>query len=107
VEEAVINPSDYVFAAALALVIGCNIFLGTRLMRESTNIEWRLSARANRYVPTWLAVWGGPILMIGVRFLIWLGSVFTPLADLGIQISIVMFSVIFATTHISMLLKAR
>lgn len=102
-----IDPSDYVFAAALALVIGCNIFLGKRLMHESTNIEWRLTGRASRYVPTWLTVWGGPILMIGVRVLIWLGSVFTPLADLGIQISIVMFSVIFATAHISMLLKAR
>jgi len=103
----VIDPSDYVFAAALLLVIGCNIFFGTRLMRESTKMQWRLTAGADRHVPTWLAVWGGPILMIAVRFLIWFGSVFTPLADFGVQILIVMFWVIFATAHISMLLNAR
>jgi hypothetical protein len=97
----VIDPADYIFGAALALVIGCNIYFGKRLMRESTAIEWGLTSRASWHVPTWLALWGVAVLMIGVRFLIWSVSV------LGIQTSVVVFSVIFATAHISMLLRAR
>jgi hypothetical protein len=99
--------ADYVFGAALASVIGCNIYFGTCLMRESTAIEWGLTSRTSWHVPTWLAVWGAPVFMIGVRFLIWLSSVFAPITVLGIQTSVVMFSVIFATAHISMLLRAR
>ncbi|WP_407159280.1 hypothetical protein [Bradyrhizobium sp. STM 3557] len=102
-----IDPSDYVFAGALALVVGCNTFLGTRLMRESTNMDWSLTGKS-RSVCTDLARSLGRTDPDDWRaFFDLVRSIFTPPADLGVQISIIVFWVIFVTAHISMLLKAR
>jgi len=75
-------------------------------MRESTDIDWGLSSRASWHVPTCLAIWGAPILMIGVRVLIWFGPVITPATDLSIQTLVIVFSVMFAIAHIWMMLRA-
>ena len=100
-------PADYVFGAAIAFVIGCNIYFGPRLTSDRIAMQWDLNSRATWHAPKWVALWGMAAFMVAVRFLIWATSIYAPASVHGVQIGIVLFSLTSAASHVFTLLKAR
>src|SRR4051794_31120161 len=100
-------PADYVFGAALAYVIACNIYFGQRVTNDRIAMQWDISGRATWHAPKWVALWGMAAFMVAVRLLIWLTTVYAPSNVHGAQTGIVSLAVISATAHVFTLLKAR
>jgi hypothetical protein len=99
--------ADYVFAAALVFVIGCNSYFGPRLSADRIAMQWDTNGRANWHAPKWAALWGTAAFMIAVRLLIGLTATYAPESVHGVQIGIVLISLTSAVTHVFTLLKAR
>jgi hypothetical protein len=99
--------ADYVFGIAVALVVAFNFYLGPRIEREHVAMQWGPSGEPTWYAPKWLAMWGMLAFMVAVRLLIWLASTYAPQSVHGVELGIVIFSVIAVGSHLFVLMKAR
>jgi hypothetical protein len=61
--------ADYVFAAAVAFVIGCSLYFGPRIGRDRIAMQWGVDGKPTWYARKWLALWGTVPFMLAVRFL--------------------------------------
>ncbi|WP_377831171.1 DUF1648 domain-containing protein (plasmid) [Bradyrhizobium lupini] len=100
-------PADYAFGLALALVIAFNLYFGPRIERERVAMQWGRNGEPTWYAPKWLAMWGMIVFMTAVRLFIWLASTYAPQRVHGVELGIVIFSVIAAGSHLFVLMKAR
>ncbi len=99
--------ADYVFGAAVALVIGCNLYFGPRIERERVAMQWRSDGTPTWYAPKWVALWAMVAFMLSVRLIIWLASTYAPQRVHGAELGIVLFAVIAAAAHIFVVRMAR
>ena len=101
------SAADYVFGAAVALVVGCNLYFGPRIRRERVAMQWRTDGTPTWYVPKWMALWGMVLFMLGVRLIIGLASTYAPQNVHGADLGIVLFSVTVTAAHIFVLKMAQ
>jgi hypothetical protein len=99
--------ADYVFGAAVALVIGCNLYYGPRIHAERVAMQWGMDRKPTWYAPKWLALWGTVPFMLAIRLFIWLAPTYTPQIVHGVEPGIMGFSVIVAAAHIFVLKMAE
>jgi hypothetical protein len=100
-------PADYVFGAAVALVVGCNLYFGPRIKRERVAMQWGSVGDPTWYAPKWGALWGTVAFMFAVRLIIWLASTYAPQSVHGAELGIVLFSVTVTAAHIFVLKRAQ
>jgi hypothetical protein len=100
-------PADYVFVAAVALVVGCNLYFGPRIKRERIAMQWGLDGKPTWYAPKQVALWGMVLFMLAVRLFIWLASTYAPQTVHGVEPGIVGFSVITAAVQLFVLKMAE
>jgi len=100
-------PADYVFGFAVALVVALNLYLGPRIESARVAMQWGSSGEPTWYAPKWLAMWGMIAFMAAVRLFIWLASTNAPQHVHGAELGIVLFSLIAASSHLFVLMKAR
>jgi hypothetical protein len=98
--------ANCVFCAAVAFVVGCNLYFGPRIMGNRVAMQWGIDGK-----PTWqatkrTALWGMVVFMIAVRSLIWAAMAYTPNYVHDAEIGVLGFSVIFAAAHAFILGKA-
>jgi hypothetical protein len=99
--------ADYVFGAALALVVGCNLYFGPRIKRARVAMQWGSDGEPRWYAPKWAALWWVLPFMLAIRLFIWLASTYTPQIVHGAESGIVLFSVGVAAAHIFVLKTAE
>lgn len=99
--------ADYVFGAAVALVVGCNLYFGPRIRRERVAMQWRTDGTPTWYAPKWMALWGMVLFMLAVRLIIGLASTYAPQNVHGADLGIVLFSVTVTAAHIFVLKMAQ
>src|ERR1051325_7290389 len=100
-------PADYVFGAALAVVIACNLYLGPRIGRARVAMQWGFDGSATWSAPRWLALWLAPLFMLAIRLFLWLAMTYAPQSVHGVEIGIVGFSIFVAAAHIYVLKMAE
>lgn len=100
-------PADYAFGLALAVVIALNFYFGPRIERERVAMQWGRNGEPTWYAPKWLAMWGMLAFMGAVRLFIWLASTYAPQRVHGVELGIVIFSIMAAGCHLFVLMKAR
>jgi hypothetical protein len=93
-------PADYVFGAALAFMIGCNLYFGSRIASKRIAMQWGIDGKPTWHAPKWIALWGTVALMLVVRSLIWGASAYTPALVHGVEMGIIGFSLIVAGAHL-------
>ena len=101
------SSADYVFGAAVALVVGCNLYFSPRVKRERVAMQWGTDGKPTWHAPKWVALWGMVPFMLAIRLFIWLASTHTPQYVHGAELGIVLFSVIVAAAHIFVLKMAE
>jgi hypothetical protein len=99
--------ADYIFVAAVVLVVGCNFYFGSRIKRARIAMQWGSDGRPTWYAPRWVAIWWMIPFMIAVRAIIWLASTYDPQRVHGAELGIVGFSVIAAASHVFVLKMAE
>jgi hypothetical protein len=100
-------PADCVFGLAVVLVISFNLYFGPRIERERIAMQWGNNGEPTWDAPKWLAMWGMVVFMVAVRLFIWLASTYAPQSVHGVELGIVVFSVVVAGSHLFVLMKAR
>jgi Domain of unknown function (DUF1648) len=105
-KASVVLSADYVFAAALAFVVGCSLYFRPRIQSDRVAMQWGVAGRPNWYAPKWLALWGTVPFMLILRLFIWLAVTYTPQLVHGVQSGIVIMSVTVAAAHLYTLNKA-
>ena len=99
--------ADYVFCAAVLIVIGCNLYFGPRIKGERIAMQWGLDGKPTWSAPKTIALWGMVAFMLAVRLLIWAASTYDPARVHGVEIGIIGSSVIIVATHIYILMAAK
>jgi hypothetical protein len=99
--------ADYIFGAAIALIIGCNFYFGPRIKRERVAMQWGTNGKPTWYAPRWVAIWWMIPFMIAIRLTIWLASTYAPQTVHGVELGIVGFSVIATAAHLFVLKMAE
>jgi hypothetical protein len=99
-------PADYVFGAAIALVVGSNLYLGQRIKSERVAMQWGLTDRPTWYAPKWVALWGMVAFMLAIRLLVELASTYAPQSLHQVELGIAGFSVVVTAAHIFVLTMA-
>ena len=100
-------PADYVFGAAVALVVGSNFYLGPRIKGERVAMQWGLTDRPTWYAPKWVALWGMVAFMLAIRLFVWLVSTYVPQSMHQAELGIAGFSVVVTAAHIFVLKMAE
>jgi hypothetical protein len=99
--------ADYVFGAAVALVVGCNLYFGPRIKRERVAMQWGSDGKPTWYAAKSLAMWGMVPFMVAIRLFIWLTSTYAPQSVHGAELGIVVFSLVATAAHIFVLKMAE
>lgn len=100
-------PADCVFGFAVAAVVGLNLYLGPHIVSDCVAMQWGSNGEPTWYAPKWLVMWGMIAFMVAVRLFIWLASTYAPQHVHGVELGIVIFSLIAAGSHLFVLMKAR
>jgi hypothetical protein len=99
--------ADYVFGAAVVLVVGCSLYCGPRIKRERVAMQWGVDGKPTWPAPRWVAPWCMVPFMLAIRLFIWLASTYAPQSVHGAELGIVLFSVIAIGSHIFVLKMAE
>ena len=100
-------PADYVFGAAIALVVGSNLYFGPRIKSKRVAMQWGFDDRPTWYAPKWVALWGMAAFMLAIRLFIWLAPTYAPQTAHQAELGIVGFSVVVTAAHIFVLKMAE
>jgi hypothetical protein len=98
--------ADYVFAAAVVFVIGCNLYFGPRIPRQRVVMQWGFDGKPTWLAPKWLALWGMVGFMLAVRVLIWLAMTYKARHVHAADVGIVGLALIAAGSHFFVLRTA-
>lgn len=99
--------ADYVFCAAILIVIGCSLYFGPRIKGERIAMQWGVDGRPTWYAPRQIGLWWMVAFMLAVRLFIWAASTYFPARVHGIDAGIIGLSVIGAGAHLYVLMAAR
>jgi hypothetical protein len=91
--------ADYIFCFSIVFMAGCNLYFGPRIKSERMAMQWSLSGNPTWYAPKSIGLWGIVAFALGVRLLIWTLSTFAPDKVHGVELGVLLFSVIVAATH--------
>ena len=100
-------PADYIFGAAIGLVVGSNLYFGPRIKGERVPMHWGLDDKPTWYAPKWVALWGMVLFMLAIRLSVWLASTYAPQSVHRAALGIVGFSVVVTAVHIFVLKMAE
>ena len=98
--------ADIVFFAALAFVIGINLVYGPRITADRVAMQWGTDGRPTWTAPKPIALWWMVGFMLAVRAFIWAAATYFPEKTHGVEIAIVLFSLIAAAAHAFVVVKA-
>jgi hypothetical protein len=70
--------TDAVFGAAIALVVGCNLYFGPLIKRERVAMQWGTNGKPTWYAARWVALWWMVPFMLATRLIIRLASTYAP-----------------------------
>lgn len=102
-----ILPADYMFVAAVLLVIAANLYFAPRIRSDRIAMQWGFDGKPTWSAPKALALWGMVAFMLLIRTLIWLAVTYTPQHVHGVQIGIAGFSIVILASHLFVLKMAE
>jgi hypothetical protein len=97
--------ADIAFIAALAVMVGCNLYFAPRV-GERITIQRGFDGNPTRTAPKLTAMWGMVAFALVVRLVIYLAMTYTPDKVHGLEIGVLLFSIVAAAAHISTLTTA-
>jgi hypothetical protein len=70
--------ADYVFCAAILIVIGCNLYFGPKIKGERIAMQWGVDGKPTWTAPKQIGLWWMVPFMLAVRLFIWAASTYVP-----------------------------
>lgn len=92
--------ADIAFLAALAVMVGCNLYFSPRIASERIAMQWGFDGKPTWYAPKLAAMWGMVAFAVIIRLVIYLAMTSMPDKVHGPEIGLLLFSIIVAATHV-------
>jgi hypothetical protein len=99
--------ADFVFCAAVLIVIGCNLYFGPRIQGERIPMQWGLDGKPTWSAPKQIVLWGMVAFLLALRLLIWAASTYDPARVHGVEIGIIGMSITVVAAHLYTLMAAK
>jgi len=99
--------ADYVFGAAILIVIGCTLYFGPKIKGERIAMQWGVDGKPTWTAPKQIGLWWMVAFMLAVRLFIWAASTYVPARVHGVDAGIIGLSVIAVGAHLYVLMAAR
>jgi hypothetical protein len=90
---------DLVFFIALAVMVVLNLYFAPRIEGDRIAMQWTFGGTPTWYASKFAAMWGPVAFAVIVRLVIWAAQTYTPDLVHGVDIGLVLFSVINAAVH--------
>jgi hypothetical protein len=92
--------ADYVFWSAIAFMAGCSVYFGPRIKADRMAMQWGLDGKPRWYAPKVFGLYGLVALALAVRFLIRMAVIYIPEKVHGVEVGLILLSVIVACAHL-------
>src|SRR5262245_32457225 len=92
--------ADIAFIAALAVMVGANLYFAPRIAGERVAMQWGFDGKPTWTAPKRAAMWGAVAFAVAIRLAIYLAMTYTPDKVHGPEIGVLFFSIITAGAHI-------
>jgi hypothetical protein len=99
--------ADYIFCAAVFIVIASNLYFGPQIKGERIPMQWGLDGKPTWSAPKQIALWGMVAFMLAMRLLIWAAATYAPSRVHGVEIGIIGMSIIVVAAHLYTLMAAK
>src|SRR3954464_11099745 len=70
--------ADIAFIAALAVMVGCNLYFSPRIASERIAVQWGFDGHPRRFASKRWAMWGTVALAVVIRPAVYLAMTYTP-----------------------------
>jgi hypothetical protein len=90
---------DLAFVIALAVMAGFNLYFAQRIKGDRIAMQWNFGGKPTWHASKFAGMWGPIAFAVIVRLVIWAAQTYTPDKVHGVDIGLVLFSVIIATVH--------
>jgi hypothetical protein len=98
--------ADYVFWAAIAVMIAASIFFAPRIARDRIVMQWALDGRPVWHGPRWLGLWGLIGFALALRLMIWAAMTWAPDRVHGTDLGLMIMAVTVTISHLLVLARA-
>jgi hypothetical protein len=98
--------ADYAFWPAIALMAGCSLYFGPRIKSGRIAMQWGFDGKPTWSAPKAIGLWGTVVLALLTRLLIWVAMTYFPQSVHGAEFGLLMASIVFAGSHLFVLLAA-
>lgn len=90
---------DLAFLIALAVMVGLNLYFGPRIKGDRIAMQWSFRGKPTWYASKLAGMWWPVAFAVIIRLLIWAAQTYTPDNVHGVDIGLVLFSVVTAAAH--------
>jgi hypothetical protein len=98
--------ADYAFWPAIAFMAGCSLYFGARIKSERIAMQWGVDGKPTWSAPKAVGLWGMVVLALLARALIWVAMTYFPQWVHGAEFGLLMSSIVFAMSHLFVLVAA-
>ena len=98
--------ADYAFWPAIAFMAGCSLYFGPRIKSGRMAMQWGFDGKPTWSAPKAVGLWGTVVLALLTRCLIWVAMTYFPQTVHGAESGLLMASIIFAVSHLFLLVAA-
>jgi hypothetical protein len=98
--------ADLLFWPVVAFLAACNLYFGPRIRSDRIAMQWGFDGEPTWYASKVVGLWGVVAFALAVRLLIWATSTYAPEKVHGVEIGLMLFSVIVAAVHVLTLRRA-
>jgi hypothetical protein len=98
--------ADYAFWPAIALMVGCSLYFGSRIKSGRIAMQWGFDGKPTWSAPKVVGLWAMVVLALFTRLLIWAAMTYFPQTVHDAELGLLMASVIFAVPHVIVLVAA-
>ena len=90
---------DLAFVIALVVMAGFNLYFAPRIKGDRIAMQWSFGGKPTWYASKLAGMWGPIAFAVVVRLVIWAAQTYTPDKVHGVDIGLVLFSVVIAAAH--------
>lgn len=97
---------DYVFWAAIAVMIANSLYCAPRISQSRIVMQWALDGRPVWHGPKWLGLWGLIGFALLLRLIIWAAMTWAPGREHGADLGLMIMAVTVTISHLFVLWRA-
>ena len=98
--------ADLIFWPVVVFLVACNLYYGPRISSDRIATQWGSDGKPTWHAPKAVGLLGMVAFLLAVRLLIWVLSTYTPSKVHGVELGLLLFSIIIAVSHVFVINKA-